>query len=512
MANTLAEHKGPALDRAFPSTILMGVALAIALALIAICAWKIFLLETEQEETRRERLLLERDRDAFLTYGSQLPQMTERHRLLNQEVAKLEDRRGFLEKSNEDLEKKNSQLDAQAARLTGAIAELQSQLQGLEATLAKDTAELDKTRPELASLKKEVATLAAQESALAKSIGEKRNQESALAANLEGLERSRQHAQEMLAKITEDREMVSNFEKQFQQLAAKFEAIVSRSDKLTGDYGARLEGMEKFLARMDQGMAMLEADRQALGANLDSFKKDRASYGAFLKQTGDHTRGLQTQVDSLGATNKKFASAMETVQGLETRLRNSLSAGSDALRKMAQEDAKTRSSLAASAESLAQSLQSIKSQLEQSQADSKRVGDLLARQREQLDAMTAAATDMQHMLEKNRQSAQTGMESGAKLGHAAQALATQADIFKNKLDLADNQSSQLEKLIDSQSARLKELGGAARQLADEIGENRRRGARLEVLLGEIQAMIDKPEARASEPDSKPGETKAEATP
>lgn len=496
MSEKLIKSKRSLSNRCFPTLLGMGTLLVISIFLIAICAWKIFLLESEQEEIRRERLLLERDTDAFLTYGGELPQMTEQHRRLTHEVAELEKRKTWLDETNGDLDKKSRELDARAARLTGAIIEMESQLQALQASVGKETAELARLRPERSALQKEVETLKAEESSLNESLNQKRRQEAALTANLEGLERSSAHTRELLTRMTSDQKAYEGFEKRLQQLAERFEAILERSDTFTTEYGARIEGLEKFVTKMDQQLTLLDTDRQSMSLNLEALKKDRANYATLLKQTGDQKNLMQTQLESLTSANKKFSAAMENIQNMDNRLQTTLKAESGALKKMAQEDVRVRASLASSAEALKQDIKTLQAQLEHTQTNSGHIGELLTRQREKLDELNAAMASLDSMIEKNRQASQAGMEAGAKLGHTAQSLATQADIFKARLDLAANQGSQFEKLMDTQAARLKELGGTARQLAEEIGENRRRGANLEVILGEIRTIIDKPAQEA----------------
>lgn len=491
MSEKLIESKKSRSCPPYPSLMSMGIVLAIAIGLIAICGWKIFLLESEQEEIKRERLLLDRDKDAFLTYGGELPQMAERHRLLTQEVAELENRRSGLEERNDELDKKTRELDARASRLTGAVTALESQLQALEASLAKEKAEIAQLTPERSTLQKEVATLKAEQSALNESLTQKRKQEAALTANLEGLERSGAHARELLSRLTADQQVYETFEQRLQAMTSKFDAVLARSDMLTTEYGGRMERLEKFVTQMDQQLTLLDTDRQAISFNLEALKKDRAAYATLLKQTGEHKNLMQAQLESLTSTNKKFSAAMENVQNLDNRLQTTLKAESGALKKMAQEDAAARAALSSSADALKQDIQTLRAQLEHTQANSGHIGDLLTRQREKLDELAAAMASLDSMIEKNRQASQAGIEAGTKLGHTAQSLVTQADIFRTRLDLAANQGSQFEKLMDSQATRMKELGNTTRQLADEIGDTRRRGVQLEAILKEIQTTLDR---------------------
>ena len=496
--------QGSALDRSFPSLFVMGLALALALGLVCVCGWKIFALESEWQELARERLLLERDRDAFLTYGGELPQMTERHRFLAGEVARLEDRKKHLEESNAGLEAQGEELAGKASRLAGRVAALETQTQENETELGKIRAELGKLKPERETISQEVAALKASEEGLRAEMAKKRQQEATLISKVEVLEANRRHLEELLARMNVDRELYASFEKNINGLVEKFGAILNRAEAATTDYGLKLADMEKVAAGLGNSLAALDVDRQSFASNLDAFKKDRQNFAGLLKQSGNWNQSIQAQIDSLQAGNRKLAAAMDSVRGLDSRLQSSLASETTALRKLAHEDAQVRASLGAAAQALTGNTQELKTQLERSAGAAGQLADLIARQRGQLDEIGEKIMALQTAADKEKQGAQASLEAGATLGQSAQALATQAEIFKSRLELADRHSGELEKLLAAQNGRLKDLAGLARQLGEEISENRRRGSQLETLLGEIRTQIDSPGKAAPSPASDAG--------
>lgn len=468
---------------------MMGFALVIALALIGICGWKIFTLEAEWQEVDRERLLLERDRDAFLTYGSELPQMTERRRVLAEDVARLEDRKKWLEEANSKLESLREDLEGKTSRLTGRVAALETQTQENENELGRIRAELERLKPEKDNLSQEVAALKKSEEGLRIDLASKKKQESALVAKVDVLEANRKHLEELLSRMTADKDTYAGFEKNFSALLDKFDGILNRAGATTTDYGLRLTEMEKVAARLNNSFAAIDVDRQNFSANLDAFKKDRQNFAGLLKQSGSQNQIIQAQIDTLQAGNKKLVAAMDSIRGLDSKLQSSLTTETAALRKMAQEDGAIRANLGAAAQHLAQNAQELKTQLERSADAVTQFGKLMGQQRAQLEETAEKLVALQAATEKEKQGAQASLEAGAKLGHNAQALATQAEIFKSRLELADRHSGELEKLLDAQTGRLKDLSGLAKQLADEIRENRRRANLLEGMLAEIQGRL-----------------------
>lgn len=467
----------------------MTLVLALAIVLIFICGWKIFALEAEERAIAEERLLLDRDRDSFLTWGGELPQIEERHSRLLTEVSKYEDRQKYLAKAVEELEAKREELNAATHDLMGVINELQGQKQTVITELADTRAELQRLRPEQASTQKEVETLKAQQAALNANIAQKQKQEAALVANLEGLERSREHASAMLEKMTGDKEALASFEKRLDNLTGKFDGVVAKAAELNGSFAAKLEDVNRFQARMDHGVAALEMDVQALAANLDSIKKDRTTWDVQLKTITDQNKALQAQADSLAQINKKLSAAIEAAGEMDRRFQATLVAEAAVLNKMVQEDSQTRAQLGSASHALEQGASQLRQQLGEARDDASQIRNLLSTQKGELEAVASAVKSVAAQLEQGRQGMETSLKAGAALSQAAQTLNDQAETLKARVKLVDTHGGHMEKQLDAQNTRLNELGQVARDLGAEIRENRRQGLAVEALLDQIQAAL-----------------------
>lgn len=483
------KDRRPALDSAFPSLTLMAVALFVAIALIVICGWKIILLEEERQDIKHERLLLERDRDAFLTYGSELPQLKDEHRVTTEALAMLDEQRKLLEKNIGELTEKREALNTQAKSLSGSATSLQAQIQAQNAELAECKAEMARIKPELASGRKELDLLRAQEKSLREGILQKRKEEAALLATVSGLDRSRSQAEAFLAQVRADKEMYASLQKDFGHILATFEEIVGKSGALSEEYAAKLDDMAKFKAHLDRGMAEMDADLHALAAQLDAMKQDRATHAALLKQGQEHARSLQAQVDGLAAGNKKFTAAMDSVQGLDKKLQAALAAEVKTITRLAGEDSQTRADLAAAAKSLAQSAEGLKKNQNEARENNSQLSALLNQQKEELRHLHDLASEVATNSDRNHETALAGLKSVSAMNETAQNLNAQAEKLQARLDLAQNQGDQMEKLLEAERERLGDLLQAARDMRQQLNSTTQREEEMKAALAEILFLL-----------------------
>lgn len=482
----ISENKA-ALDSAFPSLALMGFCFLLAIVCIVICAWKIILLEQEQREITQERLLLQRDKDAFMSYGGDLPKLGEEHRQLTLQVASLTESRGELEKNIEALRQKENSLRMRAGGLAGTIATLEAQAEATRAEAARAAAELGKLRPELEALRKEVANMKAQDSGLDESIAKKRKYESTLAANIAGLERSQAHTQEFLAKINTDRDFYLETHKSFERALAKLEETLSRTSALTGVYAGRLEEMGKFKTTLDQGMAVLSADLKGAASNLEAIKEARASHAALLKQEAEQGKLLREHVADVAQNNKKLAASLELVQDLDKKLQAALAAESATMQKLAQEDAETRARLAATAETLSKSVDNFKSDQGKIQATLTDLGNLLNERKAESKTLLDLAVELASLAEKNRETTRSGIQVGAVFGEAARTLQKQAEELKTALDQGSEQGRRFGQVLDADMERQKEVAILIKEAREEITMSRRQSMELQAILEKLKA-------------------------
>ncbi len=487
----------PILDSAFPSLALMGFCLFLALACIVICAWKIILLEQEREDIHQERLLLQRDKDAFLTYGGELPALATRHQDLTRKVAQLEETRSGLEKSIENLQAEQAKLRVEAGGLSGTIASLEAQSQAVGAELAKTVAELGELRPALDSSRKEAEKLRAQETALTQSIVKKQKDEAALLAAIAGLERSRRHARQFLEKLTEDQAFYGGMEKNYAAALARFEDILAKSASLTADYALKLEEMGKSRIALDQGMAMLKVDLESAAANLDALKKDRASHAALLRLEAEQEKLLREHVDGVAANNKKMAAALELVESLDGKLQAALAAEASSLRKVVHDDSRTRAKLAAAAESLAASVEQMKADQGKLKAGMADMENLLAGGRTESRALGKLAAELAVLADKNRETSLSGIQAGANFAEASQNLQKQVQNLKLAMDNNEAQARRIGEILEGEAERQAQMAKLAREAREIFEDSRNQNEDLKKILTSLKNMRQ-PSSRADE--------------
>lgn len=500
MPPSLSEKKS-SLDSAFPSILLMGLCLALAIVCIVICGWKIILLEEEQKEIARERLLLERDRDEFLTYGGELPGMRAEHQRLMEDIARERETRREITQAIGELEEAQRKLRLDSGVLSGAIATLEGQAASVRERLGADSQELERLGPGLEEARAQAARLAAEEKTLRGSIDAQRKTEAELTAAIAVLERRQASAREMLERVADDKEYFAGLQKRFDQQMEKFDGIVAKAGALTGDYEARLEDMARFKATLEQGMAVLGSDLKGFEASIETLRQDRAGQAALLKQGEEYARLLRGQIDDIAASNKKFSATMDGMSGLDQKLRAALAAQTAALARLTGDDERTRASLAAAAETLGRTAEALKSEQEKIQANAAQFASFLAIQKGEIDQLKAQAADLAEMAAKNHEAAQDGARSGARFAEAARNLQGQADALKERLAQAEAQTGQMRAFLDEQRTRQEELGRLARETREEIGKNRRQGLELLEILAELKELMPEHSMTQAEPAS-----------
>lgn len=491
----------PALDRAFPSLFVMGLLLAVAIGLIAICSWKVLLLHQEEQDMGEERLLLDRDRDEFLTYGSELPQLKEEHRVNLEQVAILRERQQGLQEEIGELQQKRASLQMETETISGTIATLNGQVNALRQELGSMTVELQSLGPDLEARRRELEVLKSSEEALNESILQKRKDESALVATLAGLERSRQQATEFLARLEADSATYAKEQNSFAEIMKSFDAMLKRAGGLTGDYAAKLEDLAAFRATLERTTNTLNSDLQAMAANLEAIREDRASHAALLKQGTQQMTSLQAELDGVAATNKKFATIMESVQGLDKKLQDALTAETKNLARMAGEDAETRAVLSAAAASLSRSADNLAEAQKGSRENSTELGRLLAAHGTSLEKLSALAIEFEKHSDKSRENALNSIKSTASLAESAQQLQGQTQRLQGRLEFVESQGREMEKVLRNEEATLGELTRLGLEMRGEINASQRLGEEVRAALAEILALL-----RASKQSGQSGDS------
>lgn len=477
------------LDQSFLSIWLLGITAFFAIATMLFCGWRIFLLEGEARELARERLLLERDRDEFLTYGSELPQMSEQHKAMQMELRQFEVRHAELKKEVANLEDKRGNLGRESQDLLGAVTELRAQAEAATGELGRIKAEMARLGPQKEAATREVAELEAREKLLVDSIAEKQKQEAILAANVEGMERQKSHTQQLLARMADDRQRYADFEKTVTERLARFDSVLDNASNLNGKYGERLEDLAKARTGMLQGLEALNVDLQGLSAYLETVKKDRAAWMDALSETADKNKMLQVEINNVAANGKKLAGEIEASENARKTFQATLLTEAAIINRMASEDAGARAQLAEIASSLGRDQQALKALVAQIKEDSSQIRTLMASQQGEVERLAESSRALANQFEKGKQGMDASLQASVSLSHTAVALTDQINDLKSRLKQADARSGTFDELLGAHSDRLKTLTALARELSSEIDESRRQGMRFQDAIYALHALL-----------------------
>lgn len=487
MANNSSRFS--ALDKAFPAGWLLLAALFITIALMIFCGWRIFLIEGEAREVARERLLLERDKDEFLQYGSELPQMAERHRALSMEMKQFEARKGELADEVRELEEKRASLDLETRDLMGAVKELKAQAEIATTDLGSLKGDMERLKPTTDELRQTLAGLQAQEKALNESIAQKQKSETTLLANIEGLERQKQHVQDLLGRMIQDKSAYETFEKNLSERMAQFEGALAKVGDLNGNYAEKLGEIDKGRMGLMHGLENLNLDLQGVASYLDVVKKDRNDWTAILNDARTLVGMLKTQIDALTENGKKFVDVLHQTEISDKTFQATLLTEAAAINHMTGEDAKIRAQIEKAAASFMRDGEILKNMTAQLQDAGVQIRSLLNTQQGEMATVTEAARDIMAQAEKSRQGLDASLKAGSTLSHSAIALSDQVEEIRTRLKQVDARGIQMDELLNNHADKLKTLTTLGRQLSTEIDENRRQGMLLNDLVTTLQSTM-----------------------
>ena len=300
-------------DAAFPSTLLMGACLILIVALVGVTGWKVLLLDQEREDIHQQRAVLERDINAFKLYGGELPQLEKRHGELTVSIASLEGIQRDLQQTIEKLTQQRQTLAEEAARLSGDNTELVSRINAVRKELGQAQSELVNARPLAATAKQELVALRSQETSLRASIAEKQKQATVLTADIQGLERSRAHAQELLARMTEDQKVLDGFKKSVDAMAMQLQASVTKANSASAEYVRQAASVQGATRSLDAELATMQARLQTMDSQIASLERHSATLSQILTQGGASAQAMQGQVQNLMTENKRLGTVLQAL-------------------------------------------------------------------------------------------------------------------------------------------------------------------------------------------------------
>lgn len=304
----------PRSDTAFPSILLMGMGIILVIALVGITGWKVLLLDQEREAVRQQRIILERDVNAFKQYSGDLPQLEKRHGELTASIAELGGTQKALQQAVDKLTQHRQTVADESARLGGDNAELTSRIDAVRKELGQAQGELANARPMVATAKKELAALQSQEATLRANVSDLQKKAATLTADIQALERSRTHAEELLARMTEDQKALEGFKKSVDAMGAQLRASLAKADAASNEYTRQTTNVQDTTRNLDAEVAAMQTRLRTMESHIATLERHGTSFSQLLAQGGTSTQTLQAQIQTLTAENKRLGSTLEALE------------------------------------------------------------------------------------------------------------------------------------------------------------------------------------------------------
>lgn len=430
----------PRADTAFPSIFFMGLCLISVIALVGITGWKVLLLDQEREEIRRDRAILERDINAFKQYSGELPQLEKRYGELTASVTQLEGTQKGLQEAVDKLAQQRQTLAEESARLSGENTELTSRIKAVRTELGQVQAELANAKPLTATAKQELAALTSQEKSLRESITEKRNQVATLSAEIQGLERRREHAQELLARMTEDQRILGGFQKSVDSMTAQLQTSLEKVDTASNEYSRQTTSVQAATRNLDAEIVAMQARLQTMEKHIATLERNGVSFSQMLTQGGTSAQALQSQIQTLTAENKRLET---TLRALDNQVQQWTQRSEAPLAKINEMEKKLlpmANSLSNSVQVIATQSSAFEGQLKEAQIGVSSVQKIVGALEQQVQAVAALATELQSGARMNSHSGEALSKLIGKMQQELEALADViATLQKQKEPSLDNQ-------------------------------------------------------------------------
>lgn len=305
--------KTPSSDTAFPSIAVMGMCLALIIALVGITGWKVIGLEAERAGVQRERDALERDKNDFEQKSKALPGLRQNYEELTASVMKLEGTQKELRQTLDKMTKQRQTLVEEAAKLSGDNTELTSRMNAVRKELGQAQSELANARPLAAVAKQELTALQSQETSLRASISEKQKQFASLTADIQGLERSRAHTQDLLDLMMKDQKVLEGFKKTIEAMTSQLQASLAKADSASNEYARHAAHVQTTTRNLDAEVPTMKNRLQEMGNHLVSLEQYRAEFLAMVAQGGNVSKALQDQVKTLTEKNNQLATTLRVL-------------------------------------------------------------------------------------------------------------------------------------------------------------------------------------------------------
>lgn len=307
--NTNGPAARPCLDAAFPSIRLMAAGVFLVVAALIFSGWNMVQMGKRGDELIKQKEALEKEKTELAEYLDELPILERRHADLSSSTTTLEKEHNLLTEEVARLTRQRQEIREMLEKTQGTYHVAQSARREAQQELHKIITEIEIITPKLITLEARLAVLKAQEHSLAEALAGDQTQKIQLAAEIKGLERERAHAEELLARLVNDRKTLQGFSDAIKvsardlnemvnaagETARKFSAVTSSLDDSSGSVKTGAADLAGRIKNLDAQIALLADRNQALAGAVDQHEKTRL--------------GLKSQLEMLTVTASSLTQA-----------------------------------------------------------------------------------------------------------------------------------------------------------------------------------------------------------
>jgi len=320
VTNLEPHNSGSALDRSFFPVWSMGVALILVILLTLLSGWKIINLESERSSVESQRLLLERDKQAYADIQKELPSLERRKQAIISEFSELEGKGRSAQVRYESI---TVQSNAAQSNLEKALAErdqAQAASQAARQELASLQADIQKARVDSQNLKQQVEALRAEEQTFGKSAKQLREQVAQIEADISGLERERQNRKKILEQMSQDTSELQKISKRFDGIAYNLEVSHKAADEAIKSLHFESQKFTKAVEEVNKQTQGLAKETQVVSREAGNFAtavQGIHSSGQTVKQASGDIQGAKTALtDAMGQLKKASEGAEQQARRL----------------------------------------------------------------------------------------------------------------------------------------------------------------------------------------------------
>lgn len=291
------------LDIAFPSSLLIGIALLIAIILIGINGWKLSSFEAEKEKFEQERALW--------------PQLKDELSQLQKEHTRLTNEKNALVILTDQLITNRNKLNEENNIITGNINENKGRLDTLLKDLSFSQAEIKKLIPERNRLNGEVNYLNEESNKITSEINSKKKQLSILQSEISGLEISRDNLKKMLDSINEDKISYERFNR---NIETKFSKLIDNFENISNEFTKKLDNFSHVQLILNENSISLNKSVQDISKNSNEFSEIITSVNIALNASKKLNKDLTEATSNINLNNQELKKVIFLLQDMLNKI------------------------------------------------------------------------------------------------------------------------------------------------------------------------------------------------